>query len=325
MSSDLQLISQESSSSEYEEEWNPRLIDVVAPVFLFCYVGLGTLIYTWSEDWSTWSSIYFCIITLSTVGYGDMTPGADYMKLFTLLYVYGGLFFFATVLGSFAGRDCAENDDNSDYESDEDIPKWPDVPIQGGPVRTTSKTRIVISKYRQDITQRWMKIVKAGTVIFLLASIATIFFACNEEFSALTAVYFTFVTMCTVGYGDISMTKMSSKVFDVVFVLLGVPLMVYITMLLATQFSKKMRRRMFKNFSKKGVTMELIEAIAQPKTGKVLRPDFLAYLLVFGGKVKAMDINKVNQLFDDIDEKGTGNVDVKDLRTYMKDKSLLSF
>lgn len=324
MSSDLKLIERESEDDDYEEPWTPRLIDVVAPVFFISYVGFGSLIYTWAEDWSSWSSIWFCIITLSTVGYGDMTPSTDWMKMFTLLYVYGGLFFFATVMGSRIGRSQENQVVNGDLWEDIDRTGWPEVPIDGG-LRKPVRTPRVVSLYRQDLRRRWLRITKVGIVIFLLASISTIFFASNEQFSASTAVYFTMVTMCTVGYGDIVLSKPSTKVFDVFFVLIGVSLLIYIIILVVALFSKKMNRRMFKNFSKKGITLDVIISLADSETGKVQRPDFLAYMLVHSGKVKALDINKINELFDDIDVNESGEVDLNDMRAYMKDKSLLDF
>jgi len=315
MSSDQELLRQSSAEEEYEEPWSPRLIDVVAPVFFIIYVGFGSLIYTWAEDWSSWSSIYFCVITLSTVGYGDMTPSSDSMKMFTLLYVYCGLFFFATIIGSLVGRRTEQEDGRDILDTEKNVNSWPKVPIDGGPPKPVRIARGK-PKYPDDIRRRWMRIAKVVVVIILLALCATIFFACNEEFSASTAVYFTVVTICTVGYGDIIMSESTSKVFDVFFVLVGVSLMIYVILLCGALFSKKMQRRMFKIFNKKGVTMEVIEAIADPQSNKVQRPDFLAYVLVHSGKVEAIDINMVNKLFDEIDQNKKGTVDVNDLKTY---------
>lgn len=324
MSSDLQLMKRESSEEENEKMWSPRNFDVIASVFFIAYLGVGSVIYSSAEDWSSWSSIYFCVITLSTVGYGDMTPSSNWMKMFTLLFVYGAFFFFATVIGSLVGRRTGQDDVRYDASAEEDGNNWPNVPIEGGPEKPV-KINKVISKRKQDIRKRWMTILKPAVALFILACIATIVFATNEGLSASTAVYFTMVTLCTAGYGDIEIDETSSKVFDVFFVLIGVSLMIYIILLIGALFSKKMQWRMFRIFTKKGVTMEVIEAIADPKTEKVQRPDFLAYLLVHSGKVKAIDINKVNGLFDKIDENNKGTVDVNDLRTYMKDKNIINF
>ena len=35
------------------------------------------------EGWSVLDSIYFCVTTVATVGYGDVVPSRDASKLFT--------------------------------------------------------------------------------------------------------------------------------------------------------------------------------------------------------------------------------------------------
>lgn len=60
------------------------------------YWALGTLLfgtvsYHWIEGWSYLDSVYFCVITLATIGYGDLTPTTDFGKMFTILYAINGI------------------------------------------------------------------------------------------------------------------------------------------------------------------------------------------------------------------------------------------
>jgi voltage-gated potassium channel len=52
---------------------------------------VGTLIYHWLEGWSYLDALYFCVISLATIGYGDLTPTTPEAKIFTIIYVINGI------------------------------------------------------------------------------------------------------------------------------------------------------------------------------------------------------------------------------------------
>lgn len=54
-------------------------------------LALGTAFYHWVEGWRWLDSLYFCVMTLATVGYGDFTPKTDLGKIFAMLYVFIGI------------------------------------------------------------------------------------------------------------------------------------------------------------------------------------------------------------------------------------------
>jgi voltage-gated potassium channel len=67
------------------------------PVFQFLAVvsmavlAVGTVFVHYIEGWSWLDSLYFCVMTLATVGYGDFTPTTAFGKVFTILYVFIGI------------------------------------------------------------------------------------------------------------------------------------------------------------------------------------------------------------------------------------------
>lgn len=54
-------------------------------------LAIGTIFYHWIEGWRWLDSLYFCVITLATVGYGDFSPKTDAGKIFTMFYVFIGI------------------------------------------------------------------------------------------------------------------------------------------------------------------------------------------------------------------------------------------
>ena len=63
-------------------------------------VAVGTVVYRYIEDWSWVDSFYFSVITVTTVGFGDLTPTTDGGKLFTVFYIIMGISIIATFLNA---------------------------------------------------------------------------------------------------------------------------------------------------------------------------------------------------------------------------------
>ena len=51
----------------------------------------GVLVYHWLEGWSYLDALYFCVVSLATVGYGDLTPTTPLARLFTIVYLINGI------------------------------------------------------------------------------------------------------------------------------------------------------------------------------------------------------------------------------------------
>ena len=58
----------------------------------------GTIYYSAVEGWRIIDAIYFCIMTISTIGYGDFTPKKDVSKIFTIIFAIGGIGVFVGVV-----------------------------------------------------------------------------------------------------------------------------------------------------------------------------------------------------------------------------------
>lgn len=54
-------------------------------------LSFGSIFYHFVEGWSWIDSIYFSFISLTTVGFGDITPNTDVGKVFTIFYLTVGI------------------------------------------------------------------------------------------------------------------------------------------------------------------------------------------------------------------------------------------
>lgn len=64
----------------------------------FALMIVGTVAYRLFEDWSWVDSVYFSVVAVTTVGFGDLTPSTDASKIFTVFYVLAGVSIITTYL-----------------------------------------------------------------------------------------------------------------------------------------------------------------------------------------------------------------------------------
>jgi hypothetical protein len=75
-----------------------KALPVVAGILLLT----GTLFYWRFEDWTVIEALYFCVVTLTTVGYGDFSPTSAGTQIFTIIYVLTGFGVLVALLTSVA-------------------------------------------------------------------------------------------------------------------------------------------------------------------------------------------------------------------------------
>ena len=72
------------------------------PVVVGVLLLSGTIFYWSVEDWTIIQALYFSVVTLATVGYGDLTPTTDFSRIFTIIYIFIGLGVLVPFLSSIA-------------------------------------------------------------------------------------------------------------------------------------------------------------------------------------------------------------------------------
>lgn len=62
-----------------------------AITMLLTWVMLGTIAFYVFEDWSLIDSFYFSVVTLTTIGFGDLVPTSDLTRLLASIYILTGV------------------------------------------------------------------------------------------------------------------------------------------------------------------------------------------------------------------------------------------
>ncbi len=65
---------------------------------------LGSIVYQNVEGWSYIDSVYFTVVTMTTIGYGDIVPTTNVGKIITIFASFFGIamvFYMISVIGSY--------------------------------------------------------------------------------------------------------------------------------------------------------------------------------------------------------------------------------
>ncbi|XP_015428470.1 PREDICTED: TWiK family of potassium channels protein 7-like [Dufourea novaeangliae] len=72
---------------------------LAAIVLLFLYLACGAgMFMLWEDDWDFFDGFYFCFVTMTTIGFGDLVPKKPKYTLLCTLYILVGLALTSTII-----------------------------------------------------------------------------------------------------------------------------------------------------------------------------------------------------------------------------------
>ena len=97
-------------------------------LFVLAVIALvtGTVFYHFAEGWGWLDSLYFSVVTLTTIGYGDFAPTTELARAFTIAYVLIGvgiiaLFVTAVARAPFLQMELRRFREEHDVDGDEGL------------------------------------------------------------------------------------------------------------------------------------------------------------------------------------------------------------
>ncbi|KAJ1727642.1 Potassium channel [Coemansia biformis] len=67
-------------------------------IVVVVWIGIGGYVWSKIEDWDTVTSVMFCMVTVTTIGYGNISPTKTYSRILQLIYGPIGILMFGMML-----------------------------------------------------------------------------------------------------------------------------------------------------------------------------------------------------------------------------------
>ncbi|PYH64371.1 potassium channel family protein [Aspergillus vadensis CBS 113365] len=181
----------------------------------------GASIYIPIEGWSLTDALYWSAYTMLTIGIGNIVPKTHLGRSLLIPYATGGITCLGLFVSSIASFSRKMSDLLLKFELEQE-----GIHLHKSPHRDIIKIREIKSHWQRR--HRWIVFIFSSCAWLLLWLVSARVFKSSERDQGWTyfeSLYFTFVSLTTIGYGDIYPTSNLGKSFFVFWALLAVPVM----------------------------------------------------------------------------------------------------
>lgn len=283
------------------------------------YLGLGTTAFYFAEnsdmggnsEWSVLDSLYFCVVTISTVGYGDeYTPSSNLTRWMAVFYMFFGIALIGLALGVVGGFLMARQEEL----------------LMKAMSSATKKSR-----RRKFFEEGGFRIMSAALVLFIFLSLGVVvfyFILSNDPESAsgdvwtdiTSSVFLTVQTVTTVGYGSPTLPSDLARGFAIPYILMSTLLVAAALGTIADVVIERRQERLAKKILTAEFDLEAILAMDTDGDQQIDMAEFLEFMLVKMGKVSQVDVDRIKAQFHELDVDNSGVLDQDDIRI-MKERA----
>ncbi|XP_057790337.1 two-pore potassium channel 5 [Salvia miltiorrhiza] len=279
---------------------SPSLVRQAA-ILLLLYLFLGIVIYSFNRDHFSGvethpvvDALYFSIVTMCTIGYGDIAPTTSIAKVFACVFVLVGFGFIDILLSGVVNYvlDLQENIILAGIKS----------PAQGFSARNYI---VDVAKGRMRIR---LKVGLALGVVVLCIGIGILFLHLVERLDWVDSVYLSVMSVTTVGYGDKAFKTITGRLFASVWLLLSTLAVARAFLYLAEARVDKRHRKIANWALHREITVEDLFAADINNNGFISKSEYVIYKLKEMGKIKEKDIMQICDQFNKLDRNNSGKI-----------------
>ncbi|KAK7363851.1 hypothetical protein VNO77_06010 [Canavalia gladiata] len=273
-------------------------------LLLAAYLGGGTLCFLLTSNHINGiktngflDAIYFCVVTMTTVGYGDLVPNSPLAKLLACVYVFTGMALVGLILSKAA-----------DYIVEKHEVFLVRAIYKGGkfgPQELSKELETNKTKY---------KFMLSASIFLVLMVIGTIFLYFIENLDFVDAFYCVCSTVTTLGYGDKSFSTTIGRIFAVYWIMSSTLCLAQTFAYLAEFYTEERQKSLAKRVLSRQLSPIDLEEADLDGDQVVSSAEFVLYKLKEMGKINQEDISLVMEIFRKLDYDQSGTLTEADLR-----------
>ncbi|PQP96264.1 two-pore potassium channel 1 isoform X2 [Prunus yedoensis var. nudiflora] len=272
-------------------------------LMLVAYIGGGTFCFflmrhqiRGKKTNAILDSMYLCVVTMSTVGYGDLVPNSMLAKLVACFYVFTGMALVGLILGKAA-----------DYI----VEKQEILLVRAIHFRDKIGPPELLKEVETEKVK--FKCVTVGILLLLLVIVGTVFLCLVENLEVMDAFYCVCSTITTLGYGDESFSTGGGRIFAVFWILSSTICLAQFFLYLAELYTERRQRSLVKWVLTRRLTLSDLEDADLDHDKVVGAAEFIVYKLKEMGKICQEDISLVMETFKKLDIDHSGTLTASDL------------
>ncbi|KAK9088119.1 hypothetical protein Scep_027201 [Stephania cephalantha] len=277
-------------------------------LLLIVYLSLGILIYSFNSHHFSGTqthpvvdALYFCIVTMCTIGYGDITPNTTATKLFSITFVLVGFGFIDILLSGMVSYvlDLQESLLLSAAKADLD--------------HRHEAAHAYFFDLKKGRVRIRMKVGLALGVVVLCIGVGTGVMHFVETLGWLDSFYLSVMSVTTVGYGDRAFKSLPGRIFASIWLLVSTLAVARAFLYLVEARIDKRHRMMAKWVLRQDMTVSEFLAADIDNNGFISKSEYVIYKLKEMGKISEKDIFQICNQFDRLDTGNCGKITLADL------------
>jgi potassium channel subfamily K, other eukaryote len=262
-------------------------------------------------------TVYFIAITVTTVGYGDMSPKSDAGKIFVMVFIIVGVALAGVMMTKITDW-MLEKQKNAVKRSEEKAKEMMQQDLAklkqnlGARVSEAELARSTSSKEAEGKSKvEANSIASALVVISIVVTLGAVVMGQLEGISFLDGCYWSIVTSTTVGYGDVTPKSADGRIFASFYAFITVGVMGWaVGQIASSAISTSVEAASHVEAFK--LTPESLVQMGGEK-GYVDQYDFAVAMMLAMGKATQEDFDLVANRFNELDVNHDKTLDAKDL------------